>query len=238
MKKKQKFEKKEGFNKLSPRFERMYGLYIAGHLSFNKLKKEFQTVDDVMFYHRMEPDPSSLDLHLRTVITKNFDDFILHFLGLNDIISCRKDIMKWAVTELLLFYVEMEKRELIVKICKELEVLLKSQDGSKEIPSDEKIINDSIQGAYSSFLRELVTATSVAQDPLDLTKFFVHKLIAIYAGLAVSDQEGVKKCRELGPFVSAYWGKEIPMNTTLSYLKHFHEKGNMNEMKLLERFSF
>ena len=237
MKKKQKFEKKEGF-KLSPRFERMYGLYIAGHLSLNKLKKEFQTVDDVRFFHRMEPDPSSLDLHLRTVLTKKFDAFIYHFLE-NNTVSCRKEIMKGAVTELILFYMEMEKRELIVKICKELEVLLKSQDGSKEISQDEKIVMSSLQSDFGSFLRELVTATSVAQDPLDLTKFFVRKLIAIYAGLAVSDQEGVKKCRELGPFVSAYWGKESPINITLSYLRKFSSKNeSISEMKLLERFSF
>lgn len=238
MKKKQKFEKKEGF-KLSPRFERMYNLYIGGYLSLESLKKEFQTVEDVLFYHRMEPDPSSLDLHLRTVITKNFDDFILHFLGLNGVISCRKDIMKWAVTELLLFYVEMEKRELIVKICKELEVLLKSQDGSKEISQDEKIVMSSLQSDYSSFMMQLVAVTSIANDPLDLTKFFVRQVISIYAGLAVSDREGAAKCRDLGSMVSTYWGKEIPINITLFYLrKSQDEKEGISEKELLERESF
>ena len=228
----------EKIKKMSPtRFYGAYQLFLSGQMGLGGLRKEMQTVNDVVFYHtKVESDVSSLDLHLRTVLNRYFDRCILRFLGAADLLSDKGIIIRGFISDLLSVYMREEKNGVILDACESLSELFGSKELSK-VSFEVRAIKQSVLNACSTFQSELSAAVHMANDPCDLIKFFIRRLVAIYAGLSKSDSEGVAKCCEVGKLVSIYWSRETPIEITLSYLDEF-KKPEESQSDMMKRFVF
>ena len=226
-------KKRKAF-RLSRSFLGGYKQYLEREINLKELKKRVKTPDDVIFFQEECDIQCNVEKELQTMLQGQLDsltEIILSEME-NEMGILRRAIIQKVLIVFLGIYICYAKGE---KKTKAEELLFYFTSSLGDVPSSEKLNQRILE-----MMNILVSSRYLVEDEEPLVRPIILKLISLYAGLGISDKNGIIKCGELGKQLYFKWEKTTPESVTLSCLKMRvkNSKLPINECELLEKYSF
>lgn len=220
--------------KLSKTFSKSYKLFLEGKISLSVLRNSMETITDATFYRNFCNQKSDISADMHMIILKRLEKVINTLLS--EMEKCDKESRKQMLRTALITFLGMYScfaNETAKEKSKEI-ILYFSQETASI--SRNETLNEEILEMLSLF----ISSRDLVRDKEKLFQRVLFKFICIYAALAVSDQTGQIKCKEMGKLLSKNWHRSTPEAVTLTILKRREKNSKLplDECELLGEYSF
>lgn len=217
----------------SKAFSESYRLFLENRIPISVLRNSMETLNDVTFYRNFCDPKSDISADIHMIILKRLDKVINTLIS--EMEKCDKDHRKQMLRTVLITFLGMYS-------C--------FSKGSAKEKSNEIILyfsqktisisrNETLNEEILEMLDLFISSRELIKDKEKLFKRVLFKFVCIYATLALSDREGVIKCKELGKNLSKNWHKSTAEAVTLNILKRREKNSKLPpvEGELLNKIS-
>ena len=219
--------------KLSHTFWKSYKLFLKGEITMEKLKKNFEIPNDIVFFKEECDRGCNILTELEKLEKKKLNNLICALLIAVE--GLEKEQRKALFKKVLMIFLGNYSCFATGKVKKKTkDIMLHLSTTIGDVP-----INDLLNKRGLEMMYLFVSSRNLVEDKEAFIRPIIHKLICLYIALVVSDQTGAIMCQALGKKLFFRWNKSTPEQVTLSILMKLEKNSKLSpiESQLLDKYS-